>query len=759
MEIVYQRPSEKLIKQLKKGLIVFYPDEVRAIFGLGKTKLPFHDNWNGWSRFEFADFTTNITKTNDVDSAARVVLSWERKENLTETVPSNINDLMEDLDRQKSAEAKRRAAKETLLAAQKDKESQETAATQKPDTPLTQAEAVAVKGAEIVGIQIDYAKVNAGEQFRAQSRTATTRWAIAHSYEKLREKDPEKAAAISMWAHGIRSVDLESKIKEFPDEHAKKLEKIIEAIKGLETDPIQTQFIRQSFPIKDINFILGPETGITQSELMVFFYPPEEGGTYIPQHTSFLGSIAWSAGEQLFKKWATKQAGKLLVKAGVKTGAKTLVTTGVKLAAGEATGVGIGSVAGPIGTLVGVAVGFLVGLFLTATEKFLGWLKKNSRDVLFGSVALLAYGSYIGSPVLIGASLGTGALAALNGGFSGALDTLAGFATSMLSAMTSLFVSAVGIPLLIALIATPLIITIILVIINSGAYVVPPSPLTSVEQNPYIAVVKEVKPSGPFDNSELPITVDYTITVTAKKSTLTNISFKHVCEIMTKSGKSACPAPLPTDILEKISPIGSYVYTYTQTYGGPSYRDSLVINTFTVTADTPEEAGVSASGVASIIIGKPPTGCYNVAGDWPSSERASIMAAIANLIGGSSNYVARLCATWPEVKIYYASKVCGAWGCAPGGNIIYLNSEGLKNTTNATFILAHESAHVLNYGDGSYMAAYRSYPGTLEELPVCGYCCGESEGFAEAIGRYAVGSACLNNHPNNKKFVELYIFK
>jgi len=327
--------------------------------------------------------------------------------------------------------------------------------------------------------------------------------------------------------------------------------------------------------------------------------------------------------------------------------------------------------------------------------------------------------------------------------------------------VSNLLIPAFAKPLLIILISVPVTVALILFIINSGAYVVPPSSSSVLEENPFIGVVKEVEPAGPFENSNLPVSVSYAITVTAKRGTITNISFEHKCEAIAEKGTSPCPAPLPETTPLEISPVEPYVYTYTQTYSGASYRDSLVINTFTVTADTPETTGASASGVASIIIGNPPTGCYNIAGTWPANERAAIMAAVSNLIGGSPTYVARLCAAYSQVNLYYdPPKVCGAWGCAPGGNVIYFNSAGLGNTHNATYILAHESGHVLSYGSPNLYQAYLAFPGTLGELPVCTYGGGEpAEGFAEAIARFAVGSSCLANEPNNKLFVETYIFR
>jgi murein DD-endopeptidase MepM/ murein hydrolase activator NlpD len=73
--------------------------------------------------------------------------------------------------------------------------------------------------------------------------------------------------------------------------------------------------------------------------------------------------------------------------------------------------------------------------------------------------------------------------------------------------------------------------------------------------------------------------------------------------------------PSGAEIPETISPASPYTFTYKQTYNS-NYQDAFITDVLTVTADTPEKAGVEAGASLGIKIGNPPDSCPN---GWPVS--------------------------------------------------------------------------------------------------------------------------------------------
>lgn len=171
-----------------------------------------------------------------------------------------------------------------------------------------------------------------------------------------------------------------------------------------------------------------------------------------------------------------------------------------------------------------------------------------------------------------------------------------------------------------ALIVSTITIAFIMFMINSGAYVAPYGNLgAGVSGGPsnsiYIDITKSPTPPGPFENSVLPLTVNYTITISATTETLTNISFNYSCNVLSDGGATACP-PISPEIPaapESIAPGESFTITYTSTYDS-TFVDSLVTDSLQVTADAGANLNEVSTGTASIVIGNPPLDCPS---GWP----------------------------------------------------------------------------------------------------------------------------------------------
>lgn len=167
-----------------------------------------------------------------------------------------------------------------------------------------------------------------------------------------------------------------------------------------------------------------------------------------------------------------KLAAKVGTETAVKAGTTAVVKTGLKAAFSKITAA-LGSAGGPIGT----ALAWLGGeLFVKITEK-IPWKKiKEWSAAIIGGVAGLIALPFLGPGAAIGIGAGATAISAgLGAGLGGA--TLAGVGSGIagfFGALGGAFLGAVGMPILITFLAFPVAVAIILFIINSGAYVVPP---------------------------------------------------------------------------------------------------------------------------------------------------------------------------------------------------------------------------------------------------------------------------------------------
>jgi len=475
---------------------------------------------------------------------------------------------------------------------------------------------------------------------------------------------------------------------------------------------------------------------------------------------------------------ALKKGGKKIAKSLLKKGAKKGVQIAVKAGLRAAT------------LTAEAAAGALSGgvlLVVAAAAELLGKIKKK-----IGQLASRFFQKITGDPEITKkiryAALGIVAVSLLGSFVVPAAAIAAVVFIGALVGITAI-ISSIAIPVLITFFSIALVVTYIILIINSGAYIVPEGGFDTTgvtTQSPYISVEKTPDNAGPFNNNQN-ITITYTITIKATRGTLTSISFNYTCNVYKENSNVSCPAvrnitvngtpqllnTFPPPAPAEITAIADYVITYEVFYPNTDgrFNDSLITDTFTVQA-TAGGTATSASGIASIIIGDPPTGCMEVVGtNWRSDYLANVQAAINRLATSHSSYVAKLCANGQRIPICFNSAYASYWGKHIHGAScdIYLYSGGLGSASNATFILTHELAHHLSMIDGRWYQSYVDSGATLE-LPLCSYkdTSDPNEGFAEGIALYVQTpsywtSRCTGNYqtlyPRHYDFAQNIIFR
>jgi hypothetical protein len=188
-----------------------------------------------------------------------------------------------------------------------------------------------------------------------------------------------------------------------------------------------------------------------------------------------------------------------------------------------------------------------------------------------------------------------------------------------------------------------MVVAIILFIINSGAYIVPPSPsnIPGAIESPYIGIEKEASPDqiNRIGGSE---TITYNVRIYAKKGTLSNIRITNEYKVISRSSP-AIPNPQVPEINNPpviISPVEDYIFEYQLQLDG-SYNDSIVVDTLTVTADAPEQPDALARTSASVVIGNPPISCP-LPGGSTSARHGSYTPGVETGGHGSADYWNRM---------------------------------------------------------------------------------------------------------------------
>jgi len=367
-----------------------------------------------------------------------------------------------------------------------------------------------------------------------------------------------------------------------------------------------------------------PSGGITPSGSPGFSMPSHIGGSSV-SNMIISSTIDFSLDKILTKipisgKINTTLAGfgsKVLGKAATKTASKAVASTAAKF--------GLKAIFKGISTAIGNVAGWIASEVVSRVITFLNKHKEKVAYAIGG--ALMLSGLAFGAPLLAvaGIPVALGGVAMQAGGLAAAGAAAAGAVQAGIAGLIGIVLSAIGIPIVIALISFPLVVVFILFIINSSAYLVPPGSGTlssegTIIESPYIRITFSPLAQDAFENSDLPLTVSYSITVSATQGTLTNVSVDYNTAVIQDNTASESPNINPTDLAtsnapDTIEPQNPYTFTYEQEYPASQYEDSLITNIVTVRATSPDGPAQSATST-SISIGEPVADCpYG----WPVS--------------------------------------------------------------------------------------------------------------------------------------------
>ena len=460
-------PSEKTITFLYNGVLAFYPNVAKDVFSLGRVSLPYHESWGGYKRLDFLQLALNTTGADSIDDAAKTIKAWREGKGVERTIPEKLDEMVSRLEEEQAKMAayeREKLAKEALLESQRAKEAA-PAVKEKP-APAPEVPAAAGEKAPVaeetfsVGIQITPQAGKVFQKVANRVASAPVRAAIAFAGPTIAaQQGGITASALTLWGRGIKSEPLEKEVSKLEAKKAKEFDGLIKAMKNIETSrSLQTRIIQKSFP-KDISLFM--EAGVTQAQVQIFFNPPESGGISVVPRRSFLGNLLVGAGQQVFGKIASKAL-------------SGLVTKAAGVATTEAAGAAVGTAAGgPVGTIVGYAVSWITNKVIGKALDFLREHRDIAYALLFAPVAVA--GLIFGIPLLTVAG-GLGVAVSLTGGAGAAVSGVGGAVGSFFGALPSLFVTTIATPVIVALVSIPVVVALILFIINSGAYVVPPSP-------------------------------------------------------------------------------------------------------------------------------------------------------------------------------------------------------------------------------------------------------------------------------------------
>jgi murein DD-endopeptidase MepM/ murein hydrolase activator NlpD len=377
-------------------------------------------------------------------------------------------------------------------------------------------------------------------------------------------------------------------------------------------DPNLTQDLQVAGQQPTVYFA-GPDVSVPSGVKQIFFTVKDNVvSPLVSEPKDRIGRTANKKIKRWFMKSAPKGAKKVAKKAAQlakklpKKAAKTLAKQGVKKAGTFlATRLGLaavlqaaGSVVPIVGNIIALAAQVLLEVTLGLVKKLINWARDNPGEA--ATAALLAGGLIMSSPLLIALGVGFGLLT---------------FLSFIVIPIILHFVGA-----LIAFIVFVFVVAAIVFIINSGAYIVPESIESEFPGIPPgtgrsldIQVEKTSDSPDEIQNSQLPHTVNYTIIITALRGSLTNITYNNEYSVFQVPQVASPPNPTMPQPPGIITPIEPESFEYSITLGN-EFEDSVVCDSFTVSATIPDGTTDSATASLCITIGTPPEDCP---AGWP----------------------------------------------------------------------------------------------------------------------------------------------
>lgn len=345
--------------------------------------------------------------------------------------------------------------------------------------------------------------------------------------------------------------------------------------------------------------------------------PPKKQNFLVGLSSGILNSAVSKGAQQVGKKVA-ETITKVVVRGGLKAALQAAAT------AGDA-----------VLPLISHAIAWAVEKFIVGAYRLIKSIPRNAaKGLVVSGAVLMAAGASLGSVGLVGAGGALSSVGLLSGGASGTIRQIPQTTQTLISGVLGLSIASFSVPLIVVLIAFPAIVALFMIVIYSGAFIVPGSPGSFVPgtiSSAYVRVSKvathPVKGEGTlleFENEDLyipgnPLTITYRITITAREKDIKVEALNYNCTVVQEETPPPCPQiqgegiPNPNDI-SIITTDQPYTFTYTQTFDG-EFEDSFVIDTISVTVTVQEDQTTSTAATsAAIKIGNPPEDCPS---NWP----------------------------------------------------------------------------------------------------------------------------------------------